>query len=459
MDPMHDRLARGRSRRIWRLIAAIVAATWASAGALPGAEGEAVIPAGLEATVATLPNGLKVILVEDHSAPVVSRWTFYRVGSRNERPGITGISHFIEHMMFNGADKYGPKEFDRVLESNGGYSNAYTGNDLTAYFEDASSDILELCLDLDSDRMRALAFQPELVETELAVVREERRLGNENSVDGTMYEELNALAYQAHPYGWDVVGWMSDLKGITRDDAVAYWKSYYAPNNAILIIVGDFEPQETLSRVRRYYEDIPAQPPTPPVRTREPEQKGERRAEVRMPAELPGFLVGYHIPSVTAPDICALDILQYVLTDGESSRLHRKLVRDLELAVYVYSSAQWRVDPGLFILAAKMQPGQDTAAAERAIYAELEAIAQAGVTAAELDKAKSRLLANLYRSIETVNGRADAIGTYEIYFGDYQELFRIQDRYAAVTGDDVKRVAGQYFSARNRNVVTLVPEG
>ncbi len=459
MHPTPARAARGRLRRTRSLAWAVSMVAGLALGALPAVGGEAAGPAGITATVETLESGLKVILVEDHSAPVVSRWTFYRVGSRNERPGITGISHFIEHMMFNGAAKYGPKEFDRVLESNGGYSNAYTGNDLTAYFEDAASDILELCLDLDSDRMRSLAFQPEIVETELSVVREERRLGNDNSVDGTMYEELNALAYQAHPYAWDVVGWMSDLESITREDAVTYWKSYYAPNNAILVIVGDFDAPRALSLVRQYYGDIPAQPAPPPVRTREPEQKGERRAAVHMPAELSGFLVGYHIPAVTAPDICALDILQYVLTDGESSRLHRRLVRDEELAVYVYSSAEWRVDPGLFILAAKMQPGRDTAAGERAVYAELEAIARDGVTAAELAKAKNRLLANLYRGIETVNGRGDAIGSYEVYFGDYNELFRIQDRYQAVSTEDIKRVAGQYFSARNRNVVTLFPEG
>lgn len=411
----------------------------------------------LPATVEKLSNGLKVILVEDHSVPVVSRWTFYRTGSRNERPGITGISHYIEHMMFNGAAKYGPKEFDRILESNGGYSNAFTSEDMTAYFEDFASSILELSLDLDSDRMRSLAFDPNLVVSELGVVREERRLSVDNNVDGLMEEELVALAYKAHPYGWGVIGWMSDLENITREDAVSYWRLHYAPNNAVLVIVGDFETRKALDLVRKYYGDIPSQEPPPPVRTIEPEQSGERRAELTRPAEMPGLMIGYHIPSVKSPDIYALDVLEVVLGDGESSRLYRRLVREMQIAARVYASSQWMIDPGLFVLSVKVKPGMAPADAEKAIYEELEAITKENITSKELEKAKNKILANFYRSMQTVNGKARKIGQYELLFGDFEEIYKVQDRYRAVTLEDVRSVAEKYFKPTNRNVVTLIP--
>jgi predicted Zn-dependent peptidase len=455
--------ARSRTRRPAAALVAAALVAAALAGAFPAAAAKKAGPAGprlakFPATVETLANGLKVILIEDHSVPVVSRWTFYRVGARNERPGITGISHYIEHMMFNGAEKYGPKEFDRILESNGGYSNAYTSEDMTAYYEDFASDILELCIDLDSDRMRSLAFDPKFVVSEMGVVREERRLSVDNSIDGVMWEELSALAYKAHPYGWGVIGWDSDLAAITRDDAVTYWKSYYSPNNAVLVIVGDFETKRALELVRTYYGDIPAQPPVPPVRTVEPEQWGERRGELRRSAEMPALLVGYHIPNVKSHDIYALDVLQIVLSGGESSRLYKKLVRDLGIAVYAQANAEWKIDPGLFTFDVKLKPGMDPAAGERALYDELDAIAAGGITAAELEKAKNRVLSSFYNGIQTVNGKANRIGRYELLFGDFNEIYKVQDRYQAVTVEDVKRVAGEYFKKTNRNVMTLIPE-
>jgi len=415
-------------------------------------------PVALNATVETLKNGLKVILMEDHSVPVISRWTFYRVGSENERPGITGISHFMEHMMFNGAAKYGPKEFDHILESNGGYSNAFTAEDMTGYYEDFASNVLELCIDLDSDRMGSLALDPKYVVSEMDVVKEERRLRTDNSVDGAMYEELGALAYKAHPYGWPVIGWMSDLEKINRDDAVRYFKTYYAPNNAILIIVGDFETKKALELVHKYYDGIPSQTPPEPVRTVEPEQLGERRAELHKVAETPQVIIGYHIPDVKSNDIYALDVLQYVLSEGQSSRFYKKLVRDLGLAIYANSNAVWQLAPGLFTIDVKVKPDKSTVESEKAVYEMLDDVAANGVTPAELARAQNTIEANFWRSMQTVNGKARKIGTYEIYFGDFNEILKVRDRYRAVTIDDVKRVAKQYFQQRNRNVVTLIPE-
>ncbi len=411
-----------------------------------------------EVTEAKLDNGLKILLVEDHSVPVISYYTFFRVGARNERPGITGISHFLEHMMFNGAEKYGPKEFDRILESNGGYSNAFTSKDMTAYYEDFASDILELAVDLDSDRLRSLALDPKYIVSEMGVVQEERRLSIDNSIQGRMFEELYSLAFMAHPYSWPVLGWMSDLDEMGREDCVEYFRTYYAPNNAVLIVSGDFETDQALDLIHLYYDDVPAQDPPEPVRTREPEQKGERRSQVHMPGELQEVLIGYHGPEVKSDDVYALDVLQQVLDGGESCRLYRSLVRELEIAVYSYAYFPWRIDPELFVFGVKMKPGICASEGEKAVYAVIDSIVRCGVTDEELKKAKNKLEADFLRSMQTVNGKAYKIGRYEILFGDYHEIFRVQDRYRAVTSDDIKAVAEKYFKPDNRNVVTLVLE-
>ncbi len=430
--------------------------------AMPGAvnAGESKSAAiKLDVTVEHLDNGLKVILLEDHSVPVISYQTFFRVGARNERPGITGISHFMEHMMFNGTEKYGPQEFDRVLEANGGYSNAFTSKNMTAYYEDFASDVLELIVDLDSDRLKSLALDPQYVVSELGVVKEERRLGIDNSVEGMLYEELYALAYKAHPYSWPVIGWMSDLESMDRDDCVEYFRTYYAPNNAVLIVAGDFDSAEAMKLIHEYYDDIPSQEVSSDVRTIEPEQFGERRAEVHKSAELPQIMIGYHGTSAASDDIYALDVLESILTGGQSSRLYRKLVRDLGIAIRVESSFGWNIDPGLIYFDVKMKPGEDTVKGEEAIYSELEAIAAEGVEEEELERAKNMLEADFIRSMQTVNRKARKIGTYEVYFGDFRGIPEVPGKYRAVTNDDIKRVAGEYFDRKNRNVVTLVPEG
>ena len=425
--------------------------------AVPATAGD-IIEVAIDATVETLDNGLKVILVEDHSVPVISYQTFFRVGARNERAGITGISHFMEHMMFNGADKYGPKEFDAVLEANGGYSNAFTSADMTAYYEDVSSDGLELCIDLDSDRMKSLTLDPKFVVSEMNVVKEERRLRVDNSVQGQMREDLDAIAFKAHPYKWPVLGWMSDLDAIDRDDCVEYFNTYYAPNNAIIIVAGDFDAKKAMKLIHEYYDDIPSQKPPQALRTVEPEQKGERRGEVHKKAELPAVMIAYHAPDIGSDEIYALDVLQRILTGGRSSRLYRKLVRETEAAISVQSSFPWRIDPYLFGFNIKMKPGHETAEAEEAVYAELADIMENGVLEEEVERAKNGLEADFVRSMQTVNGRASKIGRYEILFGDYREIMNVPGRYRAVTGEEIREAAKKYFARGNRTVVTLVPE-
>ncbi len=405
----------------------------------------------------TLKNGLRVRLVENHAVPTISYYTFFRVGSRNERPGITGLAHFFEHMMFNGAKKYGPKEFDRVLESAGGSSNAYTSNDVTAYYEDFASDALPTVIELESDRMRDLAIAPELFESERGVVMEERRLRVDNDIVGMLDEALSTLVWRAHPYHWPVIGWMGDIANYKREDALQFFRTYYAPNNAIVVAVGDLDPAKTLKMIEKAYGDIPAGPPVPEVVDSEPEPNGERRTQVHYPSQAPAVMIGYRAPKASDPDTFVLDVIQSVISMGDSSRLTRRLVYAEELATGVMVDFGWKIDPGMFLLYAELQPNGDPLKVEKAIYEELQKVAAEGVTDIELQKAKNTLRAHFLHEIATNNGRAHAIGNYETLLGDWRESLRTLDRYGAITNADVKRVAAKYFTPQNRSVATLVP--
>jgi predicted Zn-dependent peptidase len=406
---------------------------------------------------ATLPNGLRVRLLANHDTPVVSLYTFFQVGSRNERPGITGISHLFEHMMFNGAKKYGPKMFDRVLESNGGRSNAYTSTDMTVYYEDFAAEALETVLDLESDRMRSLRINDEALTSERQVVMEERRVRVDNDITGTMDEELGTLVWKAHAYRWPVIGWMKDIENITRKDCEQYFRTYYAPNNAVLYICGAIDPKKTLALVRRYYGDIPKGPKPEPVVNAEPEQKGERRAQVRHPAQSPAVMMAFRGPSAREEDTFILDIIQYALTKGEGSRLVKKLVYDTQLAISVMVDWGWRVDPGAIIIYLELKPDSDPAKVEQALYAELARVASEGLTERELQKAKNNLRADHLRELATNTGRAHAMGHYEALLGSWRDGLSLPSLYAAATNEQVKAVAAKYFNPDRRSVVTLLP--
>ncbi len=420
-------------------------------------------PAGpvldLDAVVThTLPNGLRVRLLADRGAPTVSTYTFFQVGSRNEQLGVTGISHLFEHMMFNGAAKYGPKEFDRVLESRGGTSNAYTSNDVTAYYEDFASDALATVLDLESDRMRSLALTPETLEQEREVVKEERRLRTDNSIFGLMEEQLETLVFLAHPYRWPVIGWMEDIQRITREDCRDYFRTYYAPGNAALYAVGDLDADATLALVERAYGDIPAGPTPPPVPQGEPPQRGERRAAVRYPAQAPALLVGWRGPPARSRDAAILDVLQTCLAVGEASRLRRRLVRQAEVAVSVHISWGWRIDPGVFFVFAELSPGVRVDRAERLLAEEIARVAERGVAAAEVRRAQRLLRSSVLHELATHSGVAHALGQAEALLGDWREAGRALEHYAAITARDVRRVAAEYLSPARRCVVVLEPE-
>ncbi|MCP4567657.1 MAG: insulinase family protein [FCB group bacterium] len=406
-----------------------------------------------------LDNGLKILLLENHAAPLATYYTFYKVGARNERPGITGISHFHEHMMFNGAKKYGPKMFDLMLESNGGYSNAWTSKDMTAYYEVFSSDILELIVDLEADRMSSLAFEPEMVESEKGVVSEERLVSTDNSNGGIIYEELFAAAYMAHSYSWPVLGWMTDIKNFSREACVEYFNTYYAPNNATLVIVGDIDAEKALELVERELGGLKAGPPPAEVVRNEPTQRGPRRVMIEKPAQFSHLMRGYHVGDKDSPDLFALEIIQNLLTTGESCRLHQTLVNDMEIALGLWGGFSWGFDPSLFHFYVACVPGIDYDQVEQAFDSTMADFITEGPSAEEMERAQNSLVADFYKSFKTNNGTAGKLGRYQTLYGDWRLMYQFPEMIKAVTADQVKEAAAKYFTSKNSTTAVLIPEG
>jgi zinc protease len=422
--------------------------------------GPPALAQSFEVETRTLDNGMKILVQEDHSIPNVALYTFYRVGSRNERPGTTGISHFFEHMMFNGAKKYGPGEFDRVMEAFGGHNNAYTSQNVTVYQDwfPSGSVSLEKILDMEADRIRDLSFDPKMIESERGVVASERRSSVENSNFGLLGEQLEAAAFTAHPYMWPVIGWMSDIESWKLEDLESHFKMGYAPNNATMVVVGDVTADEVFRLAAKHVGPIGSREPPPKVATVEPEQRGERRVVLRKPAQLPILMVAYHVARTDSPEYYPLQLVEQILFRGQSSRLYRRLVDADQLAISVRGGTSESFDPYLFELTIQPRAGVDPAGCEKALYEELGKLAAAPVAEAELTKAKNILLADFYQQMKTINGRGNTIGTYEVFFGDYRKLFVAEEDLKKITAADVQAVAAKYFGANNRTVATLVPE-
>ena len=409
--------------------------------------------------VHTLANGLKILLVEDHNIPNIALYTYFRVGSRNERPGLTGVSHYIEHMMFNGTPAIGPGEFDRRMEFRGGRNNAFTSDDMTGYTDWFPAVALEAMIEMEADRIQGLAFVPEVFESERGVIASERRMAVENNNDAILSENVRATAIMAHPYHWDVIGWMSDIQSWRRDEVMAYYKTYYAPNNAVLIVVGDFDPAAALNLIRKSYGSIAASPPPPPVSTVEPPQQGLKTVLVRKEAQAPSFQVVWHAPAFKDADFLPLDILSRPLLEGESSRLYRRLVREEQLAIRVGGGTQATIDPLLFEISVKPRPGADLAKIDRVIEEELAKIKTEGIAPREFEKALNILRSDFYMSLQTIAGKAGELGRAELLFGDFGRLFTIMDDYGAVKIERIKEVAQKYFQENNKTIGTLIPEG
>ncbi len=411
-----------------------------------------------EVQTRTLKNGMKVLVQEDHAIPNVALYIFYRIGSRNERPGTTGLSHFFEHMMFNGARKYGPKQLDIVMEAAGGSNNAYTSRDVTVYQDWFPRSALGLIFDIEADRIAHLSFDPKMIESERGVVASERRTSVDANNFGILNEQLWATAFTAHTYQWPVVGWMVDIENWKMDDLKHHFEMGYSPSNATMVVVGDVTAAEIFQLAEKYVEGIPSHAPPPNVTTREPEQMGERRVTVKKFAQLPVLMVGYHLPESAHADFYALRLLETILFSGQSSRMYQRIVDKDQLALFVNGGFGFAFDPTLFTITAQPKASIQPEAVEKAVYEELEKVKTDLVSDEELEKAKNIVLAAFYRQMKTINGKANALGTYEVFFGDYHKLLIAAADYSKVTKEDIRRVAQQYFGERNRTVATLLPE-
>ncbi len=343
------------------------------------------------------------------------------------------------------------------MDDAGGSNNASTGEDLTTYTDWFPSSALEMMFDLEADRIRDLAFDPKIIESERGVVYSERRNSVDNSNRGLLGELAQATAFIAHPYHWPVVGWPTDIESWTMEDLKAHWLMGYAPNNCVAVIVGDVTFDNVMQLSRKYLEPIPRRDPPPPVRTKEPEQQGERRVTLVKPAQLPMQMILYHVPEARHPDTPALEVLSTILDSGQSSRLYKALI-DSQLASSARAGAGSALDPTTFDIDIQPRSGVDPARTEKAVYDELARLQAEQVPAAELRKAKNQMLAGLYRRLKTIANRASLLGRYEIYYGDYAKLFGADKEIEAVTAADVQRVAKKYFTEKNRTVATLIPE-
>jgi predicted Zn-dependent peptidase len=403
----------------------------------------------------TLNNGMKFLVVEDFSIPNANMYFFYKVGSRNEHQGITGLSHFFEHMMFNGAKKYGPKEFDRTMEFNGGSNNAYTTENVTVYTDWFPAAAAETMFDLEADRIASLSIDPKMVESERGVVLSERQTGLENSPWRLLSENMQATAFQEHPYHWPVIGYEDDMKNWTQLDLERYFKTYYAPNNCVVVVSGALKLEKVKELAKKYLEPIPAQPEPPKVHIVEPPQTGERRITVQKEVATPYMMIGYKTPESKNEDYYALNILSSVLSSGNSSRLYAALVDQKQLATEVFSNFGDTFDPNLFNVYAVANKDVKDVDLEQAIYTEIEKIKKEGISEKELQKIKNQKLMEFYSQVETINGKSNNIGTYEVFFGDYRKMFDAPDKYNKITVADVQKVANKYFTKSNRTVGIL----
>ncbi len=400
----------------------------------------------------TLKNGMKFLVVEDFSIPNANMYLFYRVGSRNEHQGITGLSHFFEHMMFNGARKYGPKLFDQAMEFNGGANNAYTTENVTVYTDWFPANAAEVIFDLEGDRIASLSIDPKMVESERGVVLSERSTGLENSPWDQLNQVLQGAAFLEHPYHWPVIGYEDDMKNWKQEDLERYFRTYYAPNNCVVVVSGGIKLEEVKRLAEIYLEPIPSQPAPPKVNITEPPQTGERRVMVQRDVATPYLMIAYHIPESRHEDYYALNILNSILTSGKSSRLYSSLVDQQQLATQVFSGFSESFDPTLFTFYAVTAKNVNETELEKAIYRELDKIKNEGISEAELQKIKNQKLMEFYEQVETINGKSNNIGTYEVFFGDYRKMFDAPAQYNKVTVADVQQAAKKYFTKPNRTV-------
>jgi len=418
----------------------------------------AITPPRIAFTETRLSNGLRLIVAEDHIAPVFSIAVIYNVGSRDERHGRTGFAHLFEHMMFKGSENVGPGEHFYTVFSNGGTMNGTTNKERTLYFETMPANQLEAGLFLEADRMRSLAIVKDNLDNQRQAVQEERRQGLDNQPYGRTNEAVDQLAFDNPAYKHSVIGSMEDLNAASVDDVATFFKTYYAPNNAVLSLVGDFKPSEALAQIKHYFEDIPRQPEPPAVDLAEPEQQAERRETMTDAlARATQIQIAYKTPVGNAPDVYALRVLSSVLQSGDSSRLYQLLNKEKELVVSVGGFVDERIGPGGLYIGATVRPGKKADDVEAAIYAEIEKLQQQPIAEWELEKAKNTTRYGYLQSIRSAQSRATQLGVFTVKFNDPGLINSRVTGFEAVTRADVQRVAKKYLLAKSRTVIVTNP--
>lgn len=404
-----------------------------------------------------LPNGLKVLVLRDESAPLAAFQIWYHAGSVNEQVGKTGLSHLLEHMMFKGTHRYGPKAFSRIIKRAGGIDNAGTSKDFVFYYQKLEPGRLHLSIELEADRMKNLILDENEASLERDVVMEERRLRYEDDPQNLVYEEVISAAFRNHPYRWPVIGWMSDLRGLTGDDLRAYYRTYYVPNNATIVVAGDVNTENLMKKIRAHFGAIPRGQEINAVKPGEPEQNGERRIFVKKEAELPYIFIAYKAPNVLNKDSYALDVLALILSEGKSSRIYRSIVDEQQIALSAgagYSNI-YRY-PYIFYLYGTALPGRSISDVEEALHEEVERIKGMPPSEREVQKVKNQIEADFIMDQDSIFSRATLLGRFEM-IGDWRLLDTYLDGIRGVTPADVQRVAQTYLIEDKRTVGILVP--
>ena len=455
--PIRRLSVRGRSMPITAGLAALTAGAIAAAGLVVLTAATPIKK--IQFTDTKLKNGLRVIVSEDKSAPVVAVAVNYNVGSRDERKGRTGFAHLFEHMMFKGSENVGALEHPYLIFSNGGSMNGTTNKDRTLYYEILPSNQVDLALFLEADRMRSLDITAANLDNQRNAVQEERRLGVDNQPYGKTFEVRDELAYENFAYKHSVIGSMADLSAATVDDVASFFKTYYAPNNAVLSIVGDVDAKTTIEKVRKYFESIPSQPAPPKVDMTEPDQKEERRTTLEDGlARLSRIDMLYKIPPSSHADFDALQVLGTILSSGRSSRFFESVVRDKQLSTGVSAFAGENRGPGLFAIVSTANPGKAVADLEAAIDAEVERLKSTPIQGWEMEKARNSARSQLVGSLGSALNRAVTLGEDALFYDQPDRINTSADRIAKVTPEDVQRVAKQYLVKTGRTVVITVPK-
>lgn len=407
-----------------------------------------------------LPNGLRAYLVEDHQAPVVNVQVWYHVGSKNEAPGKTGFAHLFEHLMFDGTKNLGPEQFSDYIVRAGGVDNAYTTEDATVFWETVPSSLLPVVLWLEADRMRNLEITEQTFNNEREVVKEERRLRFDNQPYGTVVETLYRNAYTVHPYQHMSIGSMNDLERASVADIREFYDTYYVPNNATLVITGDLDRQETETLVQDYFGPLaPGKSPLGNRAPQEPPQTGKRVVKLELNVALPAFVEGYHMPADGTPDAYPLRLAAKILSDGESSRIYRRLVYEKQLALEAQSTGNFTEDPNLFFVLAILNPGYTPAQGEAEVEAELTRLKTEFVPAEELRKAQNQILRDFILSRQTAQTRGEELGYAAVILKDSALVNTELGRFLAVKPEDIRSVANKYFVPENLTLVEVYPQG